>query len=83
MLQIFIANVKFFDHCSDETVTHTIVVQARSYGEAVVAIEKEYGEDIEGIDYITGVGEGSVICLGVHNDKVDATVELICENNCY
>lgn len=83
MLQIFIANVKFFDHCSDETVTHTIVVQARSYGEAVVAIEKEYGEDIEGIDCITGVGEGSVICLGACDDKVNAAVEVICENNCY
>jgi hypothetical protein len=83
MLQIFIANVKFSDHCSDETITHTIVVQARSYGEAVVAIEKEYGKDIEGIDCITGVGEGNVICLGTRNDKVDAAVEVICENNCY
>ena len=46
MLQIFIANVKFFDHCSDETITHTIVVQAGTYGEAVVAIEKAYGENI-------------------------------------
>ena len=83
MLQTFIANVKFFDHCSGETITHTIVVQARSYGEAVVAIERAYGKDIESIDCITGVGEGSVICLGVRNDKVDAAVEVICENNCY
>lgn len=83
MPQIFIANVKFFDHRSDKTVTHTIVVQADSYGEAVVAIEKTYGKTIEGIDCITGVGEGNVICLGVRNDKVDAAVEVICENNCY
>jgi hypothetical protein len=83
MPQIFIANVKFFDQRADKTVTHTIVVQTCSYGEAVVAIERTYGKTIESIDSITGVGNGSVICLGTRNDKVDAAVEVICENNCY
>lgn len=80
--QIFTATVKWY---VDGEEKHTfIVVQASSFTDAVSKIEADFGEDIDAIENLTGIGGYSqTISFGDAKTLPQDVIHRLLDNNCY